>query len=215
MVMVLSIIGFFLAVAAWENIHPVVGVIVGILLIGGSGWKMLLGMLSFLRPSARSAYGPQGREFIGAWEAMNGPMRPGVESSKPPVGAFQNWLRANRLSGVSAGEWLRLANRKINYAVPACLSPIIPTLYGGEDTGHLAVFDDGDLVFVGQRINMDIPWASIRQWSKYENVTDAVYCLDLQGIMASIFLLGPVASDHERLMCEVRERVAERKPSVA
>src|ERR1700710_127316 len=112
---ILSLIGLALAVSAWEHINPVVGLLVGVLFIGGGGWNLLGALLSCLRPSGKSAFGAKGKEFIKAWEDQNGPMVRGVESSKPPVGWFQKWLRANRAHDTSAAVWVREAGRTVIY----------------------------------------------------------------------------------------------------
>lgn len=105
----LTIIGFVAASVAW-SVHPLLGLIVGFLFIGGAGWNILGTAFgaSFgrLTPTGRSAYGPQGKEFITAWEARRGPMRPGQRATQPPPGLFKSWLKESAVSGISADDWL-------------------------------------------------------------------------------------------------------------
>jgi hypothetical protein len=104
-VLLLSVIGIFAAVWAWQNVHPLVGVLVGFLFIGGAGWNFIGYVLSHFRPSASKAYGSQGRSFIAEWEKRFGVLRPGG-TNHPPSGTFQAWLKANKADGISAGDWL-------------------------------------------------------------------------------------------------------------
>lgn len=106
MVLVLAFLGFLAAAWAWEEVHPIAGLVVGFLFIGGAGWKMLFGLLSLARPSSRRAFGPEGKQFIAAWEARVGEMSPSRPERTPPPGLFQRWLRDYRRTGVPAGEWL-------------------------------------------------------------------------------------------------------------
>lgn len=105
MVIVLSVIGLVAAAWVWQNVHPLAGVVVGFLFVGGLGWKFLGFLLGLLRPSTRQAYGPEGRSFIPAWEARFGRLQPG-SMNHPPPGTFQRWLREHRRSGISADDWL-------------------------------------------------------------------------------------------------------------
>lgn len=45
MILILMALGALAAAWAWEAIHPVAGIIVGFLFIGGAGWEMLFGVL--------------------------------------------------------------------------------------------------------------------------------------------------------------------------
>lgn len=107
MTLVLAIVGLMAAIWTWENVHPIAGLIVGFLFVGGLGWK-LLGMIPgaiamlFTPPSTRR----KTPEFIAAWEALAGKMEFGVDQTYPPPGAFQAWVRANKRTGISAQDWL-------------------------------------------------------------------------------------------------------------
>lgn len=104
--LILGAIGLAMGVWVWQNVHPVLGVVVGFLFVGGAGWNLVGALLSLLRPSARRAYGPEGREFIREWERRFGEIRRGSPRSQPPPRAFQTWLRESKHSGVSASEWI-------------------------------------------------------------------------------------------------------------
>jgi hypothetical protein len=105
----MMLLGVALAAAAF-NVHPLLGVIVGFLFVGGAGWRFLAGVAGMtfgrLLPSGRKAYGPEGREFIAAWERRMGEMQFGRPQTQPPAGTFQAWLREYERSGISAGDWL-------------------------------------------------------------------------------------------------------------
>lgn len=45
MVLILGLIGFFLAQAVWREYGPVWGILTGMLFIGGLGWKIIFGIL--------------------------------------------------------------------------------------------------------------------------------------------------------------------------
>lgn len=101
----LSIIGLIAAVWVWQNVNPIAGLVVGFLFVGGLGWKGIGFLIGNLRPSARKAYGPEGREFIAAWETRFGPLHPGG-TNHPPAGVFQRWLKAKNSTGIAAGKWI-------------------------------------------------------------------------------------------------------------
>jgi hypothetical protein len=104
-VILLSAIGLFAAIWLWQNVHPVVGVTVGILFIGGAGWKVIGALFTLAVPSGRKAYGPEGRAFIASWEQRMGQMSPG-SPNLPPPGIFREWLRDNRNTGIEPGPWI-------------------------------------------------------------------------------------------------------------
>lgn len=105
----LIIVGFFLAVAAW-SVHPLLGIVVGFLFMGGAGWQVILGLLGKtfgrLTKTGRRAYGPEGKAFIAAWEARRGEMEFGQPRTYPPPGAFQQWLRDHEQTGLSVEDWI-------------------------------------------------------------------------------------------------------------
>lgn len=110
MVIILSIVGLFLAYAAWVNWHPIAGLVVGFLMVGGLGW-MLLGSLfariAFLFMPERNRLS---KEFVAAWEERFGEIQfPG--GPETPRDAFQQWARARKASGMSAGEFLDRTKR--------------------------------------------------------------------------------------------------------
>lgn len=105
MVIILSVIGLVAAAWVWQNVNPIAGLLVGFLFVGGLGWRALGFVIGSLRPSARQAYGDEGKELIAAWESRFGELRPG-SANHPPAGTFQRWLRAKRSTHVSAAEWI-------------------------------------------------------------------------------------------------------------
>lgn len=105
MVLVLSFIGLLMAIWTWENVHPLAGIAVGFLFVGGAGWGMLGAFVSLGKPAGREARGPAGRQFIRAWEHRTGEMRPG-QDNRPPPGAFRQWLDEYKQTGIEAGEWI-------------------------------------------------------------------------------------------------------------
>lgn len=106
----LSLIGLAVAVGIWQSGHPVWAVVVGFLLIGGFGWKLLGAAVSVvLQPHVFT----RGRTFIAAWERRMGPMMRGLPATHPPRGAYQQWRRENRRTGITAGDWL-----DVNLGVP-------------------------------------------------------------------------------------------------
>lgn len=107
--LILGVLGLVMAVWTWNSVHPVLGLIVGFLFVGGAGWRIVGGLLGGLfgaaTPTGRSAYGPEGRRFIVAWEERFGEMRPGAGNAPPP-GAFKTWLAENDRTGVGPGGWI-------------------------------------------------------------------------------------------------------------
>lgn len=124
MFIILSIIGLLAAAWVWENVNPIAGVVVGFLFVGGLGWNLLGAGLNLLKPSARKAYGPEGREFIAAWEERFGILTPG-SSNHPPPGSFQAWLKDNRSTGIDPGPWLDRS-----YLFKPTMPPELRVLYG-------------------------------------------------------------------------------------
>jgi len=92
-VVVLSVIGFALAAAVWENVHPLLGVLTGILFVGGLGWVALgaalvsltsPGLRGFLRewqrrvkPIETRADGVQARSLYATWRKAYRGLTPG------------------------------------------------------------------------------------------------------------------------------------------
>lgn len=128
MVLILSIIGIALAIAAWNNVHPLVGLLVGFLFVGGLGWKLIAAAVGCVI----SLFRPDTTEFADAWEARLGRMEFGEPSTYPPPGLYQTWRRERRLTGESAGDWL---NRKALEATEAATEPTL--------VRHVAFYDDG------------------------------------------------------------------------
>jgi len=105
LVIILTLVGLIATVWVWQNVHPVAGLVVGFLFVGGIGWQAVGFLIGLLRPSASHAFGQEGKDFNAAWEDRFGVLEPGG-SNHPPSGSFQRWLRAKRSTGVSAGAWI-------------------------------------------------------------------------------------------------------------
>lgn len=106
MVLILGFLGLLAAIWTWNNVHPLAGVVVGFLFVGGAGWQLLFAGLRSLTPTGRRAFGPEGKQFIQAWESRVSVMRPGRADTQPPPGLFDRWLSEYKRTGISAGDWL-------------------------------------------------------------------------------------------------------------
>jgi hypothetical protein len=99
----LSIVGLITAIWAWQNVHPILGAVVGILFVGGTGWYLFAGIgARVISPNIRK----HGDKFIQAWEQRYGSMQMGAEYTHPPPGLFQTWAKLHKQTGISAEEFL-------------------------------------------------------------------------------------------------------------
>jgi hypothetical protein len=100
---ILMIVSVALAIYVWSHFGVLWGLLVAFLMIGGFGWKLLLGVPGlFVRIGSRGA----SSEFIKAWEARAGEMRFGESSTYPPPGLYQAWRLDCKASKISAADWL-------------------------------------------------------------------------------------------------------------
>ena len=120
MVIILSVVGLLAAIWVWQNVHPLAGLVVGFLFVGGLGWKMLGFLVGLMRPSAKHAYGARGAEFISAWEQRFGELVPGG-MNHPPSGTFQRWLKEAKRTGIPAGEWI---DRQLGVSLPSLVETV-------------------------------------------------------------------------------------------
>lgn len=95
---VLMFLGLLASIWAWQNLHPLAGLLVGFLLVGGLGWQLLMVAIVWTFSPDKRRYGFQ---FLDAWEALAGP------GTDPPHGAFTAWVGEHKRTGVSATDWLR------------------------------------------------------------------------------------------------------------
>lgn len=97
-------ISVLVTVTVWSHFGPVWGLITGFLLIGGSGWKLLLVIPSLL--ASRSPGGNTRREFFAAWEKRGGEVRVGHHETYPPAHLYPSWHTERQQTGESASDWL-------------------------------------------------------------------------------------------------------------
>lgn len=112
MVVILMLLGGLAATWTWQHVHPVAGVAVGFLLIGGLGWQLLGAGLTKLSPTVRR----HGGEFREAWRASaygameqlwaESDYRDYGDGFRPPPGTFSAWVKEHKRTGISAAEWL-------------------------------------------------------------------------------------------------------------
>lgn len=86
---------------AWQSLHPIAGIVVGLLTATGIGWwRVGTGSGALTR-----RFHPSGRhlpEFLTAWEATYGDA-----ANRPPRGTFRRWIKDRARTGVPAAAWLR------------------------------------------------------------------------------------------------------------
>jgi hypothetical protein len=101
-----------MAIGAYRAWGLIPAVIIGFFFIFGLGWKALGFLYTLLKTVCQSIFFPRrarySKEFIAAWEAKFGEIRMGRKETYPPPGAFQQWYRVYKNSGVTPGEWLNL-----------------------------------------------------------------------------------------------------------
>lgn len=133
--MALSVIGAVIAYLVWVNVHPIAGIVLGFLLVGGLGWALLGSLFAkvafVFMPERKRLTG----EFLPAWEERYGtiPLTGRDERSRL---AYQLWLRANRQFGIAAADFLDRTKAP-------------------DDRRHLAVTEDGRGVTLELRIALD------------------------------------------------------------
>ena len=101
--LVIAAISIFVTVTVWSHFGPVWGLITGVLLIGGSGWKLLLVIPGLL---ANRGSGGARKEFIDAWEKRGGEIRVGHGETYPPAHLYPTWQTEREQTGESAADWL-------------------------------------------------------------------------------------------------------------
>ena len=106
------IIGVILACKAWVAWGVIPGLLIGFLLTGGLGWRIIGGVPKFIWTTFLMPGRKHSHCFMDAWERQYGPIRVGRQETYPPPGTFQAWYREFRRSGVDPAEWIAYGGRK-------------------------------------------------------------------------------------------------------
>ncbi len=103
---ILTVIGLVVAVWVGNRWGLVPGLIVGFLLVGGFGWKLIGGALNLVWVGVHPGAKKHTDAFWNAWEVRHGPVVRGVPSTYPPQGLFQAWHKEYKRSGMEPGPFL-------------------------------------------------------------------------------------------------------------